>query len=166
MRGKKQVYFVVGAMLLFALGAVSGYFYGTYAMKASALAEAKQRAQLEMDGYAFCDQIGRALESHDLAWLMEHSAAEVPEARFSVYEALDLTYGGAVTGETRALDSTGLSRDYTLQFACPSPLPQALRDSLPAYEVMEIEETEQLFILVYVEKGPDSPWSYLVQSFP
>lgn len=164
--GKKRIWILCGAVLLFVLGAVSGYCYGTHAMKASALAEAEQRAQLEFDGNAFCDQIGQALESHDLAWLTEHYAAEVPEERFSVYEALDLTYRGAVPGETRALDSTGLSRDYTLQFACPPPLPQTLRDSLPAYEVMEIEETGQLSILVHVEKGPDAPWSYVIQSFP
>ncbi len=59
-----------------------------------------------------------------------------------------------------------MSRDHTLQFACSLPLPQTLRDSLHAYQVMEIEETGQLSILVHVEKGPDSPWSYIVQSFP
>lgn len=166
MRRRKLLCFILGTVLIFSLGAFSGYFYGIHSMQVAANAAAEQRMQLEIKGDRFCDQIGYAVESHDLAWLTGHYAAEVSEEQFSIYDDLGLIYQGNIRGDTRAWDTTTLSRDYTLLFACSSPVPQTLRDSLPTYKVMEIEETEQFSIVVYVEKSAASSWSYVIQSLP
>lgn len=122
--------------------------------------------QLEIEGNMFCDQIGYAVESHDSVWLVEHYGAKVSEERFAVYEDMKLTYLGSVRGDTRAWDATSLCRDYTLLFAYSSPIPQDIQETLPAYEIMKISETERLPIVVHIAKSENSPWDYFIQSFP
>ena len=163
---RKKRYFALATVFILLSGFLLGYFFGIHSMqKASDVAE-EQRVQLEIEANNFCDQIGYAIESHNSVWLAEHYMANISEARFAVYEDMKLSYLGSVRGDTRAWDATSLSRDYTLLFAYSSPIPQDVQEILPAYEIMKIEETERLSIVVHIAKSENSSWGYVIQSFP